>query len=89
MSRRIDIYQIEEDFLINKEDTIWMDERLLGIRDILNNSELVKPYERRIFLLYLEMGSLRKAEAVCGISHKNINEIYHRVRNIILENYDS
>lgn len=80
----VNIYEIEKDYEEDNIEDLWVDDyRIYYTKKILNNPELVPSLDRRIFLLYLERGSLRKTEAVCGISHKTINEIYHRTRNTI------
>lgn len=80
----INIYEIEKDYEQDDIEDLWVDDfRIYNIKRILNNASIVPILDKRIFLLYLEMGSLRKTEAVCGISHVTINEIYRRTLNII------
>lgn len=74
----INIYSLEDEYL-RILDPLFEDDRLLKIKTILNNPTIIKPYERRIFLVYLETGSLRKAEEVCKVSHTHINNICKRV----------
>lgn len=82
---RVDIYDIEAEY-VPLSSPIWVENELgYKVATLLNNPLIIAPMDKRIFLLYLEMGSLRKVEAVCGISHKTVNIIVHRVRKKILE----
>ena len=83
--KEINIYEIEKEYE-NVSETLWVDDnRMYRVKSILNDGSVISKLDKRIFLLYLEMGSLRKAANVCGISHKTINEIYHKVKNIIID----
>lgn len=87
MNKYIDIYQLEGEYKYPKGD-IFNDLSIdtLKILKILNDEDIIKAYEKRIFLLYLECGSLRKTESYCGISYRKIGNVVTDVRKKIIYN---
>jgi len=78
------IYDLEDDYKDDK--SIWRKETVgQQLLSIINDPTIIDPLDKRIFILYLEMGSLRKTEAICGISHRSVQIIVNKVKNKIYE----
>lgn len=89
MMMKINIYNIEEDLIPEKLNIFSdIDERLWVIKSILYDRALITDSEFRLFCLYLEAGSSRKAANNCLLKYRQIAYIVKRVKTIILENYD-
>jgi len=87
MNKYINVYDLESEYKYPKGDIFNESPlKILKILKILNNEEIIKSYEKRIFLLYLECGSLRKTEHYCGISYRKIGSVVQVVRKKIIDN---
>lgn len=84
---KIEIYKIESEYNIKPID-IFNDEdkRVIKILKILNDEKIIKPLDKRIFCLYMELGSLRKVGKVMGLSYENIRSNIQQTKNKILLN---
>ncbi len=83
----MNIYEIEEEYKYPTID-IFSDYKYdyLKILKLLNDDSIVPEYKRRIFLLYLECGSLRKTQVACGINYRKIGNVVSDVKKIIIMN---
>ena len=83
----MNIYEIEEEYKYPTID-IFSDYQYdyLKVLKILNDSSIVPDYKRRLFILYLECGSLRKTQHQCGISYRKIGNVVADVKKIIIMN---
>lgn len=70
------IYEIESRY---KPNEFVEDERALKIMAVINSTK-VTATERRLFCLYLEVGSAKKVEFETGIKAQNINAIVRKIR---------
>jgi hypothetical protein len=84
---KIDIYKIESEYCV-KDIDVFSDysEKLLKTLKILNDQNIITPTDKRIFCLYLELGSLRKTGKFMKLSYENIRTVVNDVKNKIKEN---
>lgn len=85
MNKKIDIYKVESKY--SKPDINIFEEYeedVYKILFILNNSNIITAIEKRIFTLYLETGSSRKAAEYCTIKYRRIAYIVRQVIDKII-----
>lgn len=80
MKSKIDIYEIENKYKPIKIDMFSdYEEDVVMILLILNDINVITHIEKRIFTLYLETGSSRKAAEHCAIKYRRIAYIVRQV----------
>lgn len=88
-NKNLNIYEIENEYKY-PDITIFTEysNNYLKILKILNDDNLIQMHKRRIFLLYLECGSLRKTQLECGINYRKIGNVVNEVKMIIKNNLE-
>ena len=81
-NEKININEMEEQYLnLNKDDVMWADwqddDLQLRIRKLLSTD--LNVIERRVLLLYAELGSLRKVAKVLNVSPTTV---YYKLRDV-------
>ena len=81
-NEKININEMEEQYLnLNKDDVMWADwqddDLQLRIRKLLSTD--LNVIERRVLLLYAELGSLRKVARVLNVSPTTV---YYKLRDV-------
>lgn len=79
---KININEMEEQYLnLNKDDIMWADwrddELQLRIRKLLSTD--LNVIERRVLLLYAELGSLRKVAKILNVSPTTV---YYKLKDV-------
>ena len=79
---KININEMEEQYLnLNKDDVMWADwqddDLQLRIRKLLSTD--LNVIERRVLLLYAELGSLRKVAKVLNVSPTTV---YYKLKDV-------
>ena len=81
-NEKININEMEEQYLnLNKDDVMWADwqddDLQLRIRKLLSTD--LNVIERRVLLLYAELGSLRKVAKVLNVSPTTV---YYKLKDV-------
>jgi hypothetical protein len=84
----MNIYDLQNQFL-NEKNIFENEDLFLKIQSIIKNK--INDTEKRIFVIYCETGSLRKAEKYFKkkINYQQIRIVINKVKKIILENINT
>ena len=79
--------KIRQDYTYNPDIMNEEDERLTRLKKIIDQK--LSLADKTIILLYVDCQSYRKLGKRLGVSHMTIRREVHRIKNIILKEYES
>lgn len=79
--------KIKQEYTYNPDIMNEEDERLTRVKKIIDTK--LSLADKTIILLYVDCQSYRKLGARLGVSHMTLRREVHRIKNIILEEYNN